>query len=103
MLEQVKVYIWLVFIGFVGGLLRLKEKTKLSNCVGIKGKIICLLFGIISSVFVAYLIYEISYFYLNSDRLAVALAGVGAWMGTDGLIQIEKALLEFLKNKIKGQ
>lgn len=100
MLENLKVYIWLVFVGFIGGLLRIKEKTKLANCDGVLGKILCFTFGIISSVFVAYLVYEVVFFYLHSDRVAVALAGVGAWMGTDGLIQIEKALLEFLKAKI---
>ncbi|AQW85484.1 hypothetical protein CPIN18021_1097 [Campylobacter pinnipediorum subsp. caledonicus] len=50
--------------------------------------------------FVAYIVYEISFFNFHNTRLSLSLCGFGAWMGSDGLIFIRDIVTDFFKKKV---
>lgn len=90
--KEVLYYIWLLIISFIGGVLNyIKRKAK-----GSKFSLGAFILGVVSSMFVAYLTFEIGNFYFENEKFAVALAGLAAWMGTDALVGLE----EVYKKKI---
>ncbi|PSM51360.1 hypothetical protein CBLAS_0925 [Campylobacter blaseri] len=54
---------------------------------------------VLEGCFVAYIVYEISFFNFQNVRLSLSLCGFGAWLGSDGLIFVKEALVKFLNNK----
>ncbi len=88
-------YVWLVAISIVGGVLnyiRNKDEDK-------KRSIKRFLVGMVSSMFAAYITFELVTYLSGSERVAVALGGLAAWMGTDALLALEAAY----KKKITGE
>lgn len=84
--KDILYYLWLLIISFIGGVLNyIKRKAK-----GNSFSLSAFLVGVVSSMFVAYLTFEIGNFYFGSEKFAVALAGLAAWMGTDALVGLEE-------------
>ncbi|MDR1008013.1 MAG: phage holin family protein [Campylobacteraceae bacterium] len=89
--------IWLLTVAIIGGALRLmsrKEKPK-----DARQRITEFCIGLIGSVFTAYLTFEFVYGYFENVRVAVSVAGIAAWMGTDALIALKTIIFEYLKRK----
>lgn len=99
--EEIKQLIWLAFVSFIGGFVgfttrankALKEKK-------LYQKIYILFMSIISSMFIAYITFEVILTSINNQRLAIALAGFAAYSGTDLLIVLQEHIIEKIKNKI---
>lgn len=89
-------YIWLSILSLIGGTLGyIKRKSE-----GFRWR--AFLIGVVSSMFTAYIVYEIVFFAFESEKLSVALGGLGAWIGTDVLLKLESSLNELLNKNIKG-
>ncbi|EAJ1479922.1 hypothetical protein CAZ58_09025, partial [Campylobacter coli] len=58
-LEDVFVYIVLMIVSFIAGLVGIVTKNKLSQALNLKGKFALFLKGMLGSMFVAYLVFEI--------------------------------------------
>lgn len=54
---------------------------------------------LVDGCFSAYVIYEITFYYLNSQRISLALCAVGAFMGSDILVLVKDGLLGFLNRR----
>ncbi|MCW1550526.1 phage holin family protein [Campylobacter jejuni] len=74
------------------------NKNKLSKALNLKGKFTLFLKGMLGSMFVAYLVFEIVNYLNFGIKLSVAVGGFAAYMGTDALLKIEQ-LVEKLINK----
>ncbi|EJE1349470.1 hypothetical protein M4S36_001434, partial [Campylobacter jejuni] len=58
-LEDIFVYMVLMIVSFIAGLVGIVTKNKLSKALNLKGKFTLFLKGMIGSMFVAYLVFEI--------------------------------------------
>ncbi|MCW1711281.1 phage holin family protein [Campylobacter jejuni] len=83
---------------FIAGLVGIVTKNKLSKALNLKGKFTLFLKGMLGSMFVAYLVFEIVNYLNFGIKLSVAVGGFAAYMGTDALLKIEQ-LVEKLINK----
>lgn len=97
-LEDFLVYIVLAIVSFFAGLVGILTKNKLRPCKNAKGKFLLFVKGMLGSMFVAYVVFELASHLELSTRLSVALGGFAAYMGTDALLKIE-AFVERLINK----
>ncbi|WP_420983408.1 phage holin family protein [Campylobacter coli] len=97
-LEDIFVYMVLMIVSFIAGLVGIVTKNKLSKALNLKGKFTLFLKGMLGSMFVAYLVFEIVNYLNFGIKLSVAVGGFGAYMGTDALLKIEQ-LVEKLINK----
>ncbi|ECO8245856.1 hypothetical protein FXI99_01915 [Campylobacter jejuni] len=97
-LEDIFVYMVLMIVSFIAGLVGIVTKNKLSKALNLKGKFTLFLKGMIGSMFVAYLVFEIVNYLNFGIKLSVAVGGFEAYMGTDALLKIEQ-LVEKLINK----
>ncbi|EDP0202962.1 phage holin family protein [Campylobacter jejuni] len=89
-LEDIFVYMVLMIVSFIAGLVGIVTKNKLSKALNLK--------GMLGSMFVAYLVFEIVNYLNFGIKLSVAVGGFAAYMGTDALLKIEQ-LVEKLINK----
>lgn len=96
--EKVTLWAWLVFVALVGGLLGYIKKHGSTPATPIE-RTKDVLFGVAASMFVAYVTFQIGFYYLQNADVCVALAGVAAWMGTDALVALEGALLNFIQKR----
>ncbi|EAH9150337.1 hypothetical protein C5O32_06910 [Campylobacter jejuni] len=97
-LEDVFVYIVLMIVSFIAGLVGIVTKNKLSRALNLKGKLALFIKGMLGSMFVAYLVFELVSYLDFGIKLSVAIGGFAAYMGTDALLKIEQ-LVEKLINK----
>jgi hypothetical protein len=88
---------WLLAVAIIGGALRLMAKKEKPSDA--KQRVTDFGMGLIGSVFTAYITFEFIYGYFGNVRVAVSVAGVAAWMGTDALIALKTIIFEFLKRK----
>lgn len=58
-LEDIFVYMVLMIVSFIAGLVGIVTKNKLSKALNLKGKFTLFLKGMLGSMFVAYLVFEI--------------------------------------------
>lgn len=94
-------WIWLFIVSFTGGVIGFV--TKISPTLKgrpFKAKISSLCMGMVNSMFIAYISYEILISIINRQGLAVALAGMAAFTGTDLLIIMQNKIIELIKRKI---
>lgn len=94
---------WLAFVSFFAGIIGLVNRAEQKNKETLIGKILFLFFGGISSVFVGFVAFEISFYLFNSQRLCVAISAFCAWMGTKVLLEMQIRALEFIRNYKKGE
>mgnify|MGYP003300091391 CR=1 FL=1 len=102
LLSKLGIYIYVIVLGFIGGVLSLFEKKKLNGCDSSK---ICLIkkasLGVVTAIFTGYIGYEFGLYILESQKIALAISCVCAWAGTDALIAFESKILELLSKGIK--
>lgn len=58
--------------------------------------------GVTTSMFISYITYEGAYYFLQANGICVALAGLASFMGTDFVVAVEKAVIDFIVGKIKS-
>ncbi len=101
-INEVLKYIWLGIVAFIGGvtgyLIKLKNEPNQSK----NDKIKLFILGVSTAMFISYIAYEISIYFLKSNGISVALAGLASFTGTDFAVAIEKAGLDFITRKIKN-
>lgn len=99
--DEIKQMLWLFVVSFIGGFIGFATKThKTLVNKKIYQKLYILFISILSSMFIAYITFEIIMIGVESQRLAIAIAGFAAYSGTDLLIIMQERLIEKIKNKI---
>ena len=77
LINKVGFYFWVAVVGLVGGILSLTNNDALKS-----GKaVINLIVGTVSSMFVCWLAYEITFYFTEKDRFSLAVGGFFAWRG----------------------
>ena len=99
--EEIKQFIWLFLVSAIGGFVGFVTKnSKTLHNKTLKQKVSALLFSMLSSMFIAYLTYELMRIGTDKNGLAVAVAGFMAYVGTDMLLIVQERLIEKVKSKI---
>lgn len=98
---EIKSLIWLLIVSFLGAVVGFMTKTAptLSNFSFCK-KIRILIISVLSSMFLAYITYELLKAGISNHNLCIALSGFSAYLGTDLLIIVQERVIEKIKNKI---
>ena len=94
-------WLWLFIVSFTGGVVGFI--TKISPTLkgrSFRAKFMALCMGMINSMFIAYISYEILLSLIDKQGLAVALAGMAAFTGTDLLIITQNKIIELIKKKM---
>jgi len=89
---------YLALISFVAGVIGLINRAEHTNKESLKQKIIFLCFGGVSSIFIGFVTFEISFYFLANQRLCVAITALASWMGTRLLLQVQNRALDFIDN-----
>lgn len=99
--EEVKQILWLFLVSFIGGIVGFVTKNS-KNLEGKswKQKLWVLFVSMISSMFIAYITFELVRLGIDKQGVAVAISGFAAYMGTDILIIVQERLVEKIKSKI---
>ncbi len=102
-MEDVFKYLWMAVVAAVGGTIGFISKIS-PRLTGqaLHTKIRAYLMGLVTSMFVAYITYEGSLFFIHSERLSVALAGLASFAGTDLLVILQQNFIEVIKRKLGG-
>lgn len=95
-------YLWLCVVAFIGGVTGYLVKLKYNPNQSRKDKIKFFILGVTTSMFISYITYEVAVYFLKSNGISVALAGLASFTGTDFAVAIEKAGLDFISRKIKN-
>ncbi|WP_169753733.1 hypothetical protein [Campylobacter curvus] len=95
MVESYLLYV--LVVGIVGSIVGFAK----SEAAGLKalGK------RVLDGVFTAYVVYEIAFFYFHDLRYSLGICGIGAWMGSEGLLLAKDVAIEILtsfKKKSRG-
>ncbi len=99
--EDLKQLLWLFFVSFFGGVVGFVTKnSKTLENKRLSQKIWLLIVSMMSSMFIAYITYELMLLVIEKQGVAVAISGFAAYMGTDILIIIQERLVEKIKSKI---
>ena len=99
--EEIKHFFWLMVVSFIGGIVGFVTKnSKTLEGKSWKQKLWVLFVSMISSMFIAYITFEIVRFGIDKQGVAVAISGFAAYMGTDILIIVQERLVEKIKSKI---
>ncbi len=100
--NKLGIYLYVIILGFIGGVLSLFEKNKLNECQTSK---ICLfkkfLLGVVTAIFTGYIGFELGLYILENKKIALAISCICAWAGTDALIAFEGKILELLSKGFK--
>lgn len=94
-------WVWLFLVSFTGGVVGFI--TKISPTLKgrpIKAKLSALCMGMVNSMFIAYISYEILLSIIDKQGLAVALSGMAAFTGTDLLIIVQHKIIDIIKRKM---
>ncbi|KEA46563.1 hypothetical protein CR66_01630 [Campylobacter mucosalis] len=57
-------------------------------------------YRLIDGVFSAYIAYEIAFYFLQNERLCMAICATAAWFGSDLLVEIRDIIISAIKAKI---
>lgn len=96
-IKEMVLYIWVFLFSLVVGVISFFKKQEKDTHFSFRSFIL----GVGCSMVVGYMCFEVAFFYFEKEKLAVAIAGLGAWMGTDALLELEIAFKKHL-NKNKG-
>ncbi|MFV0481345.1 MAG: phage holin family protein [Campylobacteraceae bacterium] len=91
-------WVWLIFLAIIGGTIGFLSRNDLSD-MKINEKIRALFLGIFTSMFVAYITFEIVLFLFEKEMFAVAMAGLAAYMGTNALVILENAFISYIQHR----
>lgn len=95
-------YIWLAVVAFVGSATGCLAKVKDWGEKSFSEKAKLFSLGVTTSMFISYITYECAFYYLQANGICVALAGLASFMGTDFVVVLEKAALDFIIRKFKS-
>lgn len=99
--DSVKTYLWLLLVALIGSLVGFITKTlKTLSGQSLLAKIRVLFASMLSSMFIAYIVFEVLSATIQRQGLVVAVSGFAAYIGTDLLIIMQERLIEKIKNKI---
>ena len=95
LINKVGFYFWVAVVGLVGGILSLTNNDALKS-----GKaVINLIVGTVSSMFVCWLAYEITFYFTEKDRFSLAVGGFFAWRGA---VWMNAVIDKAIDKKIEG-
>ncbi|MDR0666859.1 MAG: phage holin family protein [Campylobacteraceae bacterium] len=86
--------LWVFIIALAGAVVSFLTKTKEQ-----KPNRQQIMAGFIVSLFVAYITFEIIFYFTSAPRLSAAMCGVASWMGTDALVLLGGILTKFVKGE----
>ncbi|MGE4382267.1 MAG: phage holin family protein [Arcobacter sp.] len=89
---------WLAVVSFFAGIIGIVNRAEHKNKETLFGKILFLVFGGITSMFIGYVSFEFSFYFIESQRFCVAISALCAWMGTKVLLEMQTRALEFIRN-----
>ncbi|EAH9333985.1 hypothetical protein EX128_02525 [Campylobacter jejuni] len=98
--EDIFIYCILSIVSVFAGLVGIVTKDKLKPYKGLKGKFLTFVKGMLGSMFVAYLVFEIASYLDFGLKLSVAFGGFAAYMGTDALLKIEQLVEKLINRKM---
>ena len=80
LLNKAGFYFWVAVVGFVGGVLSLENDSHkpLHSGKAIVNSII----SAISSMFICWIFYEVTFYFTKENRFSLAVGGFFAWRGT---------------------
>lgn len=97
-LKEIIVYVWVFIFSLIVGVLSFFKKRSESD---MRFRFGAFVLGVACSMVVGYITFEIAMYYFEKEKFAVALAGLGAWMGTDALLSFQGAFNELIKRKMR--
>ena len=80
LLNKAGFYFWVAVVGFVGGVLRLENDSHKPLHSG--KAIINSIISAISSMFICWIFYEVTFYFTKENRFSLAVGGFFAWRGT---------------------
>ena len=103
--EAVK-YTWLMGVALIGGIIGyFRKQAEKDKGKSLLQKLCSAFLSVITSMFVAYIVYEILMYLTEAPSLSVAIAGLASFAGTDLLVAFEEAavsgFVESFKNFFK--
>lgn len=98
MRDDILLYLWLIILSFISGIIGIINRHEFRKKGSLKDRLYLIICGGISSIFIGYVTFEITFFYFNSQRLSIAISAFCAWSGTKVLLELEDRLLDFIQN-----
>lgn len=92
LLNKAGFYFWVAVVGFVGGVLSLENDSHKPLHSG--KAIINSIISAISSMFICWIFYEVTFYFTKENRFSLAVGGFFAWRGTAAWISaiVDKAI-----------
>ncbi|AVK80653.1 hypothetical protein C6B32_01985 [Campylobacter fetus subsp. testudinum] len=91
-------YAWVAIVGFVGGIIGAKDRDTHKGCLHIRCAILKYIIAGFMSMYICYIAFELAFFWIGNMDVAIAIAGIAAFMGTNALITLQ----ELITNLTKG-
>lgn len=95
-------FIWLMSVALFGavvGFITKQHKVLLSGLPKIRLSAF-IIGSVVSSLFIAYITFELLMHFAAPTRLSIAIAGMAAYVGNDLLIVLQEAIITKLRDKI---
>lgn len=94
------IYYWLCCVCFIAALTSTYEKQKLDGFKGIT-RLKRLLSALSSSMLAGYVSFEFALYFIQNERLSVAIAGIGAYVGAEMLEKLQNLIFTYIERKSK--
>ena len=88
----------LAIISFIAGIIGLINRAEHKTKERLKDKLLFIGFGGVSSVLIGFITYEISFYFVENQRLCLAISAFCAWIGTRLLLEAQSRALHFIQN-----
>jgi hypothetical protein len=95
MMEKFWLWIWVFTVATVGALVAILTKNDFTG-LSREQKIRKITAGTITSIFVAYLTFEITLYFVGAERFSVACAGIASYLGTDALVALGNVFISLV-------
>lgn len=93
--EKFWLWIWLLVVACIGALVALLTKNDFTG-LSKEQKMRKIEAGTIASIFVAYLTFEITFYFIGAERFSVACAGIASYLGTDALVALGNVFISLI-------
>lgn len=100
LVQEILQYLWISVIALLGSTVGFITRFGKYADFSSKKKILTYVLGIITSMFTAFITFEIVLYVIGNERVAVALSGLAAFAGTDLLVFLQNEFLEHVKRKL---
>lgn len=95
--KDITLYAWVAVVGFVGGIIGAKDRDAHKGCLNIKCVIFKYIIAGFMSMYVCYITYELAFFWIGNMDVAIAIAGIAAFMGTNALMALQDLIINLIK------